>query len=330
MAASNMDRFTPNARRAVAIAEYEARRLHHQFVETEHLLKGLMRDESSSAARVLRDLGLQLSTLETALKERAVPGLAEKAPQPELHADVKITVALALQEAKRLGHAYIGTEHLLLGLTVQSNESSVAVLKRFDLDPELIRKRTTRIIEEALVRPKHFGAGVEVNEKTGEYLAERVTKVSRRFHDQIFSYREKELAAELHELLAIAQIQAERLGSNSIRSEHLLLAMLLDEHNYPAKLLRAAGINPRETVEKITERLASLEELVAELELSPEMIEVLGLATVETRNSIYNYPLGEHLLLGLLLQKENTAIDILRQQNIDLAALEKATRESLQ
>jgi ATP-dependent Clp protease ATP-binding subunit ClpA len=185
-----------------------------------------------------------------------------------------------------------------------------------------------RILEEALVRPKHFVAGVEIDEKTEGLLSGGDSKYRRQ--SWIVDYQEKQLAIEVRNTLAIAKIQAERLSSPSIEPEHLLMALVLDEHNRVAQLLRTIGINPRETVEMIMEIASFPEEAVAEAELSPKMIQVIGFATAESLKDRYNMLQVEHLLLGLLQQKENRAIDILKQQNIDLVALEKATRESLQ
>lgn len=329
MLGNKMDWLTPNAKRALTIARNEAGRIHDQFVETEHLLKGLLRDESGAAARVLRDMDFRVSAVEAVLKERASHNPKDKAPHPVLHDDIKSALESAAEEAQRMGHRYIGTEHLLLGLIAQVNESSIAVLKQFNIDPEQIRQRTMQIIEEALVRPKHFVAGVEIDEKTEGYLLIQASPYGPRFRHSMYWYHEKEMASDLRRLLAIARIQAERIGGNSIWSEHLLLAFILDEHNFPAKLLREAGINPRETVEKIVERISSLEAPIGEIDLSTEIIGVLGFATAATLHSPYNYPLGEHMLLGLLLHKNNAAVDILKQQNIDLVALEKSIRESL-
>jgi len=143
-----MERFTQRARRVLSIAHEEAERLHHNFIGTEHLLLGLIREEGGVAGRVLRELGLEPTRVKEMVERltgigRHAGGRIELAPGTE-H-----VLQMAVEEARRMGHHYIGTEHLLLGLIRQGEGVGLDVLKRLGLTPEQIRRQTKRILQES-------------------------------------------------------------------------------------------------------------------------------------------------------------------------------------
>ena len=138
--ADNFDRFTKRARQALSMAQEEARRMNHGYIGTEHLLLGLIREEEGIAARVLTDLGLSTNQMRRAVErmvgrgERLVPGL-------QLSEQTKRMIELAVDEARRLGHHYIGTEHLLLALLRTQDSMAVAILESLNVNREIVRRR---------------------------------------------------------------------------------------------------------------------------------------------------------------------------------------------
>ncbi|MGD2251531.1 MAG: ATP-dependent Clp protease ATP-binding subunit [Anaerolineales bacterium] len=149
--ADKMERFTQRARRVLSLAHEEAERLHHNYIGTEHLLLGLIREDGGVAGRVLRELGLEPARVKEMVDRltgvgKHVGGSIELAPGTEQ------VLQLAIEEARRMSHHYIGTEHLLLGLVRQGEGIGVDVLRRLGITPEQIRRQTRRILQESPTR----------------------------------------------------------------------------------------------------------------------------------------------------------------------------------
>jgi len=149
-----MERFTQRARRVLSLAQEEAERLQHNYIGTEHLLLGLMREDGGVAGRVLRDLGLEQSRVEELVERLTRASTRTTMVQLDLSPGTKKVLELAVDEARRMGHHYIGTEHLLLGLVRQSEGVAIDVLKRLGVSPEEIRRQTRRVLQESPVQPQ--------------------------------------------------------------------------------------------------------------------------------------------------------------------------------
>jgi ATP-dependent Clp protease ATP-binding subunit ClpC len=125
--------------------------MHHNYIGTEHLLLGLIREEGGVAGRVLRELGLEPPRVKEMVERltgigRHTGGRIELAPGTEQ------VLQLAVEEARRMGHHYIGTEHLLLGMVRQGEGVGLDVLRRLGVTPEQIRRQTRRILQETPTR----------------------------------------------------------------------------------------------------------------------------------------------------------------------------------
>ncbi|MCJ7668482.1 MAG: ATP-dependent Clp protease ATP-binding subunit, partial [Anaerolineae bacterium] len=152
--ANKFDRFTKRARRVLALAQEEAQRLNHNYIGTEHLLLGLVREESGVAARVLKNLGVEPDALRKAVEEMIGRGERKVQGKIGLTPRTKRVIELAVDEARRLGHHYIGTEHLLLGLAREGQGIAVDVLKSLGVNLDRLRTETTRIMMESPARPQ--------------------------------------------------------------------------------------------------------------------------------------------------------------------------------
>ncbi|HEX2622212.1 MAG TPA: ATP-dependent Clp protease ATP-binding subunit [Phototrophicaceae bacterium] len=149
---NKMERFTQRARRVLSLAQEEAERLQHNYIGTEHLLLGLMREDGGVAGRVLRDLGLDPRRVEELVERLTRASARTSSVQLDLSPGTKKVLELAVDEARRMGHHYIGTEHLLLGLVRQSEGVAIEVLKRLGVSPEEVRRQTRRVLQESPVQ----------------------------------------------------------------------------------------------------------------------------------------------------------------------------------
>lgn len=133
--------YTPRAKQVVALAKEEAARLNHGFVGTEHLLLGLIKLGEGVAVKALEKWGLDLETVKIEVEKEVGTGTDKKVPTPiPLTPRVKEVFSLAAQEAKALGHTYVGTEHLLLGWLREGEGVAAQVLKNFNVDIDQTRQ----------------------------------------------------------------------------------------------------------------------------------------------------------------------------------------------
>jgi len=150
------DRFTKRARRVLTLAQEEAQRLNHNYIGTEHLLLGLIREENGVAVKVLQELGVKPQRVKD-MVERTV-GQGQRAmfsSKLTLTPRTKHVIELAVDEARRMGHHYIGTEHLLLGLVREGEGVAVNVLRSMGVNLEKARAQTGRLMAES---PVHVGS----------------------------------------------------------------------------------------------------------------------------------------------------------------------------
>jgi ATP-dependent Clp protease ATP-binding subunit ClpC len=152
--AENLDRFTKRARRVLTTAGEEARRLNHRFIGTEHILLGLVAEEGGVAMRVLQELKISPEKVRGSIERTVGRGTRPTLTQPTLTPRTKRVIELAVDEARRLGHHYIGTEHLLLGLVREGEGVAVDVLRRLGAPPDTIREQVHRLLQDT---PVHAG-----------------------------------------------------------------------------------------------------------------------------------------------------------------------------
>jgi len=147
------ERFTERARHVVVAAQEESKRVGHKQVGSEHLLLGLLWDETSLAAQALNSCGAWSDPARAAVAREARPD-GPPADQIPFTSDAKRVLERALREAVRLGHNYIGTEHLLLGLLREEDSAGFHVLQELDVDVEQLRELTLQLIS---TRPERRG-----------------------------------------------------------------------------------------------------------------------------------------------------------------------------
>src|SRR5258708_4105860 len=131
--ADRFDKFTERARKVLQFAQEEAQRFQHNYIGTEHLLLGLIREESGVAGRVLQRLGIDLEKVREGVELVIGHGDRSKWGDIGVTPRAKKSIELAVDEARRLHHHYIGTEHLLLGLVREGEGVAASMLESFGL-----------------------------------------------------------------------------------------------------------------------------------------------------------------------------------------------------
>ena len=157
--ASRFEKFSERARRVLSLAQEEAQRFNHNYIGTEHILLGLVRETEGVAARVLSNLGVELTKVRSAVEfiigrgEKSVPGEIGLTPR------AKKVIELAVDEARRLNHSYIGTEHLLIGLLREGEGVAAGVLESLGVTLEKIRNETSRVLSQNAPQSAQSGRG---------------------------------------------------------------------------------------------------------------------------------------------------------------------------
>ena len=145
---AGMERFTQRARHVLSLAHQEAERMHQDKIGTEHLLLSLIQEDGGVAGRVLRDLGLEADRVKEIIDRLSGTG-NYRGGKIDLAPGTQQVLEFAIEEARRMGHHYIGTEHLLLGLVRYEDGLAMDVLRKLGVTPEQIRRQTRRVLQES-------------------------------------------------------------------------------------------------------------------------------------------------------------------------------------
>jgi ATP-dependent Clp protease ATP-binding subunit ClpC len=198
------ERFTDRARRVVVLAQEEARRLDHNYIGTEHLLLGLIREGEGVASLALGSLGISLEAVRSQVEEIIGRGQAAPGGHIPFTPRAKKVLELSLREALQLGHDYIGTEHILLGLIREGEGVAAQVLQKMGGDLNRVRQQVIQLLE------GHTGEKVE--RRPGEAAAGQAEGLAR--------------GTRLHQL---ALEEMRMMGDDVLGPEHLYLAQLAQE-----------------------------------------------------------------------------------------------------
>ena len=305
--ADRFDKFTERARSVLTLAQEEALRLNHNYIGTEHLLLGLIREGEGVGAKTLTNLGVELSHVRSAVE--AIIGCGDRAVTGEigLTPRAKKVIELAVDEARRLNHTHLGTEHLLLGLIREGVASQVldslgVQLDRARLDiAQALRSRGVRAEGAAAVVPPSARSRIETG-SADEPVSDPFDKFTER----------------ARRALTLAQEEALRLGHNYIGTEHLLLGLVREGEGVAAKVLANLGVEldkVRSAVEFIIGRGAPP---IDEIGLTPRAKMVIDFAVDEARRLGHHYIGTEDLLLGLVREGEGIAAGVFESLGVSL------------
>jgi len=167
------ERFTDRARRVVVLAQEEARMLNHNYIGTEHILLGLIHEGEGVAAKALESLNISLEAVRQQVEEIIGQGQAAPTGHIPFTPRAKKVLELSLREALQLGHNYIGTEHILLGLIREGEGVAAQVLQKLGADLNRVRQTVIQILS-------GYAAGAEVRKVEGgaEMEVELATEIA--------------------------------------------------------------------------------------------------------------------------------------------------------
>jgi ATP-dependent Clp protease ATP-binding subunit ClpC len=190
------ERFTERARQVVVLAQDESRALGHDYIGTEHLVLGLLREEEGVAARVLESLGVELEDARARVEESVGRGEPRPSGQIPFTPEAKRALELSLREALSLGHNHIGTEHVLLGVIRVEDGVATQVLAGYGLAADRIRDEVVR----ALANPQRPRPGLRPAPRPPEweYRVERVASAH-----ELSEASLDELGADAWELVSV-------------------------------------------------------------------------------------------------------------------------------
>jgi Clp amino terminal domain, pathogenicity island component len=236
-------RFSPRAREVLVSAQQEARALHHGFIGTEHLLLGLLRDRDGVAGRTLHVLGISPEAAREQVLDIIGEGRAEVTGHIPLTPRSKKVLELAVQEAVRLDHLHVGTEHILLGLVREGDGVGWHVLHRLGLTVPRVRDQVLQLVSQDRQAPSHVITPPGIRDYDTRIELARQAKdaaVDAKDLDRAAAAREseKELLAERDRLIAqwSAGVDLPTLGRE--------LDWLRDEVNRLQGLLLRHGVEP--------------------------------------------------------------------------------------
>src|SRR5207237_1499459 len=153
------ERFTDRARRVVVLAQEEARMLNHNYIGTEHILLGLIHEGEGVAAKALESLGIMLESVRQQVEEIIGQGQVPPTGHIPFTPRAKKVLELSLREALQLGHNYIGTEHILLGLIREGEGVAAQVLVKLGADLNKVRAQVIALLQGYQGGPKESGGG---------------------------------------------------------------------------------------------------------------------------------------------------------------------------
>ena len=212
------ERFSDRARRVVVLAQEEARLLDHDYIGTEHILLGLIHEGEGVAAKALESLGIRLDTVRREVEEIIGRGGGQPSGHIPFTPRAKKVLELSLREAMQLGHDYIGTEHILLGLVREGEGMACKVLVKLGADLPKVRAKVLEMVAGGAAEERSPGAPMPT-------LA---------------------ISAELMAVLEEASRAAAAKGASEVAPIHLFLAAAQHPDGAAGRMLRAVGVDPEE------------------------------------------------------------------------------------
>jgi ATP-dependent Clp protease ATP-binding subunit ClpA len=226
------ERFTDRARKVMQLANQAAQRINHLYIGTEHILLGLIEEDSGVAANVLKNLDVDLRKVRLEVEKLVISGPKEvtfgKLPQTPR---TKNVIQYAMEESRNLGHNYVGTEHLLLGLLREQEGVAAQVLMNLGLKLEEVRKEVMTLLGDSP------GFEENVERQCGKVDLNLIAQVPRL--TKIVEYAMEE-ARDMHQDLG---------------GEHVLLGLFHDPESIAAQVLKHFGLKVDEVREEILRRI---------------------------------------------------------------------------
>lgn len=224
------ERFSDRARHALALANLEAGKLRHTYLAPGHIMLGLIAEGKSVATETLRLFDVDLEKVRSQVRSEmgegeAASGRIGARTQTQ---ETKEVIARAIDEARKFGHRYVGTEHITLGLLAQEDSLPSRILRAQGVRIDSLREKTLAALRSE-IDPSHD----LVHSRHGHFEWMHQAELAKAFRSPKFWHT-----------LILAVDSANRLGAGEIEPIHLLLALIRDEGTTVATLLREKGVTP--------------------------------------------------------------------------------------
>ncbi len=317
------ERFTERSRRVVVLAQEESGRLRHDYIGTEHLLLGLLREEEGVAAQALDAAGVTLDGVRDQVESIVGYGEGDTSQKPFASRSKRVLES-SLEEAMGLGHNYIGTEHILLGLLDDDTGTSAAVLSNLGIDAQGVRREVLGRLEGGARPSAQRGPGpLGWARETLQRSFGRYPRAADRASFEKFNEPGRRI-------VVLAQDEARYFNHNYIGTEHLLLGLIREEDGIAARALREIGVDLEEARDQVESIVGYGEEGTgAQAPFTPRASKVLQMASMESMQLDHDHVSTEHVLLGLLRESEGVAARMLLNLDIDPDAVRRETLKRL-
>ena len=306
---NRMQRFTQRARRALGLAQEEAERMRHTDIDSGHLVIGLLKEDGGVAGRTLKQLGVKTDDMEQIMDQLRPSEERQPFDRLDLAPETRKIIELAVEEARRMGHHYIGTEHLLLALLRHNEGIAMNMLNELDISPDEIRKQVHRVLQDTPSvpsRPPTRPSSRPLEPTTLPFTPDAVR------------------------VLSVANEQAQRRDRTTISIEHLLLALVMEDEGIAGTVLKQLGVNASKLEEIIGSASNTSRRLrFKPLDLDPNAEDVVELASEEAKRTDDGTIGTEHLLLGFIGHYESSALYALHKLNISLEQIREEMQRHL-
>ena len=246
---NKMERFTQRARRVLSLAQEAAESMNSSLIDTEHMLLALLGEEDSIAARALLALGIDRYQVED-LARTASRTKPSRSLQLDLSSDSKKTLELAVNEARRLSHHYIGTEHLLLGLVRQTDGAALNILRQLNVSADQIRRQVAAIMLERPTPSSQSEPPVSLRRSAPRHFDYFLLRATSQSSGGI-SHLAVDLSIELKDALEEALKEVGHTGFLLLEEKHLLLGLLQNRAGALTRCLMDADVDLDELIRQL-------------------------------------------------------------------------------
>jgi ATP-dependent Clp protease ATP-binding subunit ClpA len=297
---SPFEHFTDAGRRVLAFAQEEAIRLRHNYIGTEHLLLGLVRESESIAARVLDSLGVEISKVRTAVEFIIGVGATPVSPSEIiLSPRSKKVIELATDEARQLGHSRVGPEHLLLGLIREGQGIASGVIESLGVAMDKVRQQVLA----TLGRPESAASAPS--------YADRFALMG---NDFTSSGPFDLLDISAKRVLALSEEEARQMRHDWIGTEHMLIALVRSE-GVAQRALQALGVTLDAVRAGVFKDVPPRETDVTQITVTPRVKSLLGRA-IMLAGPVSDRVKPQHLLLALVADPDGIGSQVLTQLGV--------------
>ncbi len=313
------ERFTDRARKVMALANQEAQRCNHEYIGTEHILLGLVKEGSGAGATALKNLGVDLGKLRHEIEK-----LVQRGPDTISMGKLPNTprarhvVEYAIEEARALHHSNIDAEHLLLGLLRETDGTAAQVLVNLGLKLEDVRREVLGLLQAGPDREssRHLPEVRAGRSLFGRFWSRAGKWIGTGGEDPMY----ERFTDRARKVMALANQEAQCFHHEYVGTEHLLLGLALEGSGVGAAVMKNLGVDLaklRAEVEKLVKHGPDTVTL-DKLPETPRAKRAIEYAVEEARALNHNYVGTEHILLGLLRESEGVAAQVLMNLGLQL------------